>query len=96
MSPLRQQMNDAMVLRGLSLRTRETYLACVTALARYYRCSPDQLDASRIQAYLLFLITEKKLAYGSVNQAACAIRFLFGKVLRQPLAEPDIPMAKVP
>ena len=26
-------------------------------------------------------ITEKKLAYGSVNQAACAIRFLFGKVL---------------
>ena len=96
MSPLRQQMNDAMVLRGLSLRTRETYLACVTALARYYRCSPDQLDASRIQAYLLFLITEKKLAYASVNQAACAIRFLFGKVLRQPVVESDIPMAKVP
>ena len=32
MTPLRQQMDEAMVLRGFALRTRESYLACVVAL----------------------------------------------------------------
>lgn len=96
MTELRQRMIDAMVLRGLAVRTRETYLACVAALAKHYRCSPDQLDAGQIQAYLLHLITEKKLAYASVNQAVCAFRFLFERVLDRPQTRLDIPMAKVP
>jgi site-specific recombinase XerD len=96
MTELRRRMEDAMVLRGLAVRTRETYLACVAALAKHYRRSPDELDATQIQAYLLHLIQEKKLAYASVNQASCAIRFLFGQVLRQPKIWLEIPMAKVP
>jgi len=96
MSELRQRMDNAMRLRGLADRTRESYLACVSALARYYRQPPDQLNAAAIQAYLLHLITEKKLAYASVNQAACAFRFLFGTVLERETARFDIPMAKVP
>ncbi len=81
MTELRQRMDDAMVLRGFALRTRETYLACVAGLAKHYRCSPDRLDAQQIQSYLLYLIQEKKLAYASVSQAACACRFLFGPLL---------------
>lgn len=96
MTELRQRMDDAMVLRGFALRTRETYLACVAGLAKHYRCSPDQLDAAQIQAYLLHLIQERKLAYASVNQAACACRFLFGQVLQQRKIWFEIPMAKVP
>ncbi len=96
MTELRQRMMDAMVLRGFALRTRETYLAWVAALAKHYRCSPDRLGAEQIQAYLLYLIQEKKLAYASVNQAACACRFFFGTVLQQRRIWLDIPMAKVP
>ena len=96
MTELRQRMTDAMVLRGLAERTRESYLACVTSLAKHYWRSPETLNAEAIQSYLLHLITEKKLAYSSVNQAACAFRFLFGTVLRQKLVAFDIPMAKVP
>jgi site-specific recombinase XerD len=96
MTELRQRMDDAMVLRGFALRTRETYLACVAGLAKHYHCSPDRLDAEQIQSYLLHLITERKLAYASVNQAACACRFLFGNVLQQRKIWLDIPMAKVP
>lgn len=96
MTELRQRMIDAMVLRGFAERTRESYLSCVTALARHTRCAPDQLDATALQAYLLHLITEKKLAYASVNQAACAFRFLYGTVLGREHARFDIPMAKVP
>ena len=96
MTELRNRMDEAMVLRGFAPRTRETYLACVRALAKHYRKPPDLLDGPRIQAYLLHLITEKKLAYASVNQASCAFRFLFGAVLRKPEMRLDIPMAKVP
>ncbi|MDD3483087.1 site-specific integrase [Azovibrio restrictus] len=96
MSTLRQRMTEAMVLRGFSERTKETYLACVSKLAKHYGRSPDTLDTAAIQAYLLHLITERKLAYASVNQAVCAIRFLFAAVLGQRDAAFEIPMAKVP
>ena len=96
MTELRQRMDDAMVLRGFALRTRETYLACVSGLANHYHCSPERLNAEQVQTYLLHLIQERKLAYASVNQAASACRFLFGNVLRQRKIWLDIPMAKVP
>lgn len=96
MTPLRQQMSEAMVLRGLAARTQEAYLAAVYALSKYYRRTPETLSSEQLQAYLLHLITQKKLAYSSVNQAACAFRFLYGSVLRQSGVRLDIPMAKVP
>jgi integrase/recombinase XerD len=96
MKSLREQMNDAMILRGFAARTQESYLAAVTALAKYYHRSPDSLTAEEVEAYHLHLIVERKLAYSSVNQSACACRFLFDKVLRRPQARFDIPMAKVP
>jgi integrase/recombinase XerD len=96
MSVLRQRMDEAMVLRGFSERTRESYLRCVAGLARHYHCPPDRLDAAQIQAYLLHLIEARKLAYASVNQAHCAIRFLFARVLGRESGVFDIPMAKVP
>lgn len=96
MTTLRQRMEEAMVLRGFAPRTRSTYLTCVGALAKHYRCPPDRLDAAQIQAYLLYLIQERKLAYASVNQAVCAFRFLFDRVLGRPNARLDVPMAKVP
>jgi integrase/recombinase XerD len=96
MTALRNRMDEAMVLRGFSYRTRETYLGCVRALAKHYSQPPDALDGAKLQAYLLHLITEKKLAYASVNQASCAFRFLYGTVLGKPEMRLDIPMAKVP
>jgi site-specific recombinase XerD len=96
MKSLRQQMTDAMVLRGFAARTQEAYLACVVALARHYRRPPDALTPDELQAYLLHLITERKQAYASVNQAACAFRFIYERVLQRPNARLDIPMAKVP
>lgn len=96
MKSLRQQMTDAMVLRGFAARTQEAYLGAVVALARHTRRPPDSLATAELQEYLLLLITEKKLAYASVNQAACALRFLYERVLKRPNARFDIPMAKVP
>ncbi|MBK7662655.1 MAG: site-specific integrase [Sterolibacteriaceae bacterium] len=96
MSELRKRMEQAMVLRGFAERTEAAYLGCIFGLARHTRRSPDSLDVAAIQAYLLHLITEKKLAYSSVNQAVCAIRFLFAVVLGREKLACEIPMARVP
>ena len=81
MKPLRQRMLDALVLRGMALRTQEAYIDDVARLARYYRRSPDTLTADQVQGYLLHLLRERKLSRSSVNQYGCAYRFLYGTVL---------------
>ena len=56
-------MLDALVLRGMAVRTQEAYLEAVTRLARHYRRSPDTLTAGEVQHYLLHLLRERQLAY---------------------------------
>jgi integrase len=74
-------MIDALVLQGKAQRTQQTYIAAVAQLARHYRRSPDTLSGGEIEAYLLHLLRERKCSRSTVNQAGCAINFLFGKVL---------------
>ena len=53
MTPLRQRMIEAMVLRGLAARTQQAYIGAVAALARHYNCSPEQLGSQQVQDYLV-------------------------------------------
>ena len=97
MTELRQRMLDAMVVRGLSVRTQECYVEAVARMARHYHLSPDLLSAAQVDAYMLHLVKDRKLSYSSVNHAASASRFLFEKVLgRSTEAALRPPMAKVP
>jgi integrase len=74
-------MIDALVLHGKAKRTQQSYIAAVAQLARHYRRSPDALSGDEIEAYLLHLLRERKCSRSTVNQAGCAINFLFGRVL---------------
>ena len=96
MTPLRQHMHDAMLVRGLAVRTRQSYIEAVAKLARFYRASPDRLSPDHVEAWLLHLVRDCKLSYSSVNQAASACRFLYGKVLKQDPSVFAVPMAKTP
>ena len=51
MTPLRQKMIDAMLVRGFSVRTQQSYLDAVRYLAEYYHRSPEALSTDNIQAY---------------------------------------------
>ena len=93
MTPLRQSMIDAMQLRGLAMRTQQAYVAAVVGLARHYRCSPEQLDGAQVQQYLLHLVRQRHLARSSVNQAGCALRFLYHTVLER-TQQVQVPLAK--
>ena len=90
MSP-RQQMIDAMVLRGLARRTQQAYLSVVARLAAPPP-QPDRLDGAQVKAWLLHRITERHLAYTTVNQAVCALKFFFDTVLGRRAEAITIPL----
>lgn len=96
MSPLRQQMIDAMELRGFAARTREAYLYWVEGLARHTHTRPDLLDTAALERYLLHLLRERHLAYSTCNQALHAIRFFWRDVLKRPDIVVELPNPHVP
>jgi integrase/recombinase XerD len=96
MTPLRQRMIDAMVLRGFRPRTQVSYLRAVSQMARYYHRSPELITDQEVQAYLLHLVRDRQLARTSVNQASSAVRFVVCEVLGQADRRSRIPMALTP
>jgi len=81
MSPLRQKMLDAMLLRGFSKRTQQSYIGAVNQLARYYDCSPANLKLEQLQDYFLYLVKQRNLSPASCRLYLNAIRFLYLQVL---------------
>ena len=98
MTPLRQKLIDEIQLRGFSIHTQDSYLRCVSGLARFYHRSPDQIVDDEIKAYLLHLLRVKKLAVGSIIVAVSALRFFYGHVLHRPTKaiEEALPRMKKP
>lgn len=90
MTALRQQMIDAMRQRGFSIRTHQSYLGAVRGLARYFDESPDQLQASQLQDYFVYLVQERGLCGASCRLHLNGIRFLYLQVLHWP--QFDIPI----
>jgi site-specific recombinase XerD len=70
-------------LHRKSAKTVEAYVSAVAQLAAHYRRSPDLLTVEEIRSFLHHLIVDKKLAYSSVNQKLCGIRFFWQQVLRR-------------
>jgi site-specific recombinase XerD len=89
-------MTDAMLQRGFSPRTQESYIDAIYGMAKHYRRDPAEYTAQEVEAYLLHMIKERHLSYSTMNQAACAARFLYEKVLGHGRELFPIPMAKVP
>lgn len=82
-TPLRQRFAEHLVLQQRAKRTVQAYTAWVYDLARFHRRSPDQLGQPRIAAWILHLITERKLSASSINLAINALRAFYGGLLGQ-------------
>lgn len=82
MTPLRKKMITQMTLGRLAPKTQESYLAAVAGLAKFHCQSPDLIDQDKVQAYLLYLIEERKLAWSSCNVAFSALQYFYAKVLK--------------
>ena len=79
---LKTQFIDYMTINRFSRHTQKNYLLAVKGLARFYNQPPDALSGDQIQNYLLYLIQEKKLAWGSVNNMLCGISCFYKNVLK--------------
>jgi site-specific recombinase XerD len=96
MTPLRQRMIDAIVLRGFAARIQEAYLSAVGQAARHHHCSSTLLTDEQVQAYLLYLLQERQRSRSTVNITSCALRFLVCDVLGQDQRRAQIPMGRNP
>lgn len=84
MTPLRQQMIDAMQQRGFSNRTHQSYLAVISQLAGHYHRSPDTLSVGELQQYFMHLVKDRHLSGASCRVQLHAVRFFFLHVLQRP------------
>lgn len=91
MTPLRQKMIDAMLVRGFAVRTQQSYMDAVIQLSRHYHCSPELLSNAQLQDYFLYLVKERQLSPASCRLSFNGIRFLYLNVLGWP--EVDLKVA---
>jgi site-specific recombinase XerD len=90
MTPLRKRMVEEMKLRNFSPHTIANYVDCVARFARHYGKSPEVLGAEEVRQYLLHLVDQKKVAWGTYNQALAALRYLYRWVLKRGEVVQDI------
>jgi integrase/recombinase XerD len=84
MTPLRQRMLEDLQLRNSSPLTIVCSLRCVADFARHFGTSPASLGPDHVRTSQLFLIQEKQVAWPSVVQTVCALRFFSRVTLGRP------------
>jgi len=95
-SELRIRMIDDMTLRGMAAKTRDSYVRGVAGLAAYYHRSPDRITDREVQAYLLYLMRERKLSWSSCNIAVHGLRFFYHQTLGREKTTFHIPGPRKP
>lgn len=90
MTPLRKRMIEEMELRNFAPKTIALYVDNVARFAKHFGKSPEVLGAQHVRQYLVHLVEEKKLAWGTYNQALAALRYLYRWVLKQGEVVADI------
>ena len=96
MTHLRKMMLDELQRRNYAQNTVRSYVSAVEEFAPFFRKRPDQLGPEHIRAYQVHLFRDRKLAPGTVEQRAAALRFFFVKTLRRPYLPDYIPFPKRP
>jgi hypothetical protein len=76
-------MQEDLRLRNYSSRTIHSYTRIVAEFASYFPKSPDQLGPEHIRTWLLHLLNERKLAWGTLQCARSALKFLYMRTLKQ-------------
>jgi hypothetical protein len=75
MTPVRQRLLEDLRRRDYSPDTIRGHITTVQQFAQYFGRSPEQLGAEHAHRYQTYLLHEKKLARGSVENCVCALRF---------------------
>jgi integrase/recombinase XerD len=96
MTPLRQRMLEDMSIRNFAQNTQLSYLQQVSAFAKYFDRSPEELGPEEVRLYQRHLVSERHLSASSVGTVAAALRFLYRVTLKREWKSDDITMPKRP
>ncbi len=96
MTLLRQQMIEDMSVRGLAEATRKSYLHAVSQLALFHNRRPDKLGKREVQAFLVHLVEDRKLSYGTCNGYVYGLRFFYCTTLGRDDLRFQIPTSREP
>ena len=83
MTRLRKIMLEELQRRNYSEITTRKYLQYVTAFARHFGKSPDQLGPNELRSYQAYLLRERKVTPGTAVNCVAALRFFFIKTLKR-------------
>src|SRR4029450_8429948 len=81
MTPLRQRMLEDLQLRNYSEHTIRAYLRGVADFAKHFGTSTEHLGPEQVRTYQL---QEKQVAWPSIVQTVCALRFFYRVTLGRP------------
>jgi integrase/recombinase XerD len=77
MTQLRQRIQEDLRLRNFSERTVPLYTHTISEFAKYFHRSADQLGPEHVWTFLLHLLNERKLAWGTIQGTRSALKFLY-------------------
>jgi integrase/recombinase XerD len=91
---LRKRMLEELQRRNYSESTIRGYLQAVEQFAKHFGKSPDKLGPDELRSYQAYLLTERKLAVGSVVARVAALRFFFVRTLKRREFWEELPYPK--
>jgi integrase/recombinase XerD len=94
MGEMRDRLVKELKLRGYSPSTVKAYVYVVHSFVRYHKRPAEQMGSGEARSYVLHLIEDRQVASSTANQAVCALRFFYTKVLRRPFDLADVPFGK--
>ena len=94
MTHLRKRMLEELQRRNYSESTIRGYLQAVQQFAVHFGKSPDKLGPDDLRSYQAYLLTERKLAVGSVVARVAALRFFFVRTLKRRDFREELPYPK--
>jgi len=96
MSELRDKMVRDMQIRRFSSSTHRSYLRAVRDLARHYGQTPDKITCDEVHDYLVYVMTERRLNWSTVNGICSGLIFFYTVTLAQKGSSFSIPSRKTP
>ena len=94
MTRLRKMMLEELQRQNYSQSTAKIYIRILREFAEHFHRPPDKLGPEHIRQYQAHLFQSRKLAPGTVQQHAAALRFFFVKTLRRHFLAEYIPLPK--
>jgi site-specific recombinase XerD len=88
-------MQEDLRLRNFSEQTIRRYTHVVAEFAKYHHRSPDLLGAEHVRSFLLHLLNERKLTWGTIQGCRSALKFLYTRTLKQTWFDQEVIKPKV-